>query len=299
MKVFLKTTILTLLITWLCYCSERQGRDIRSEIIDSLSAVQGTFAVAFKDLESSETLFINEEEEFHAASTMKTPVMIRLFQMVDSGLIRMEDTVLIKNEFNSIVDGSRFSTEVPADSAEYIYQNIGSYTTLFSLTEDMITWSSNLATNILMEIADPEKVTQTTRELGAKKMKVLRGVSDLKALEKGLSNTTTAYDLMVILESIATNSAASEGSCQKMTTLLLAQRIKDSIPLKLPEGVKVAHKGGAITGVRHDSGIIYLPDGRIYILVLLSKDLIDEQKAMNMMANVSYLLYQYVIESNL
>jgi beta-lactamase class A len=76
-----------------------------------------------------------------------------------------------------------------------------------------------------------------------------------------------------------------------MIKILLDQTFNDIIPAGLPKDVKVAHKTGSITGVHHDSGIVFLPDGRKYVLVLLSKDLTDENAAVQSMAKISSMIY--------
>ena len=80
-----------------------------------------------------------------------------------------------------------------------------------------------------------------------------------------------------------------------MIDILFDQRFNEIIPAKLPTDVKVAHKTGSINGVQHDSGIVFLPDGRKYVLVILSKNLEDEQAAIDGMANVSQLIYNHVV----
>jgi len=79
-----------------------------------------------------------------------------------------------------------------------------------------------------------------------------------------------------------------------MINILLDQKFNEIIPALLPPDVKVAHKTGSITHVHHDSGIIILPDGKKYVLVLLSKDWDDEKLAIQTMANISLLIYKYV-----
>jgi beta-lactamase class A len=132
------------------------------------------------------------------------------------------------------------------------------------------------------------------RKLGAKDIQVLRGVEDNKAFEKGLNNTTTAHDLLVIFEKIAREEAVSPQASQAMIKILLDQQFNEIIPARLPPEVKVAHKTGSITHAHHDSGIVILPDGRKYVLVLLSKDWEDEKAAVQTMANVSGMIYKYV-----
>ncbi len=269
---------------------------LKRSVQDTLNTVQGDFAVAFKMVgNDSISLYINEKENFHAASTMKTPVMIELYKQVEKGSISLDDSVMVINEFKSIVDGSPFSMDISVDSQEGLYGEIGQKTTYRELNYDMITKSSNLATNILIDHLDAKKVNQSMRDLGAMDIQVLRGVEDLKAYELGMSNTTTAYDLMLIMEAIAKGEAVSQDASKEMIAVLKDQHFKELIPAKLPKEVIVAHKTGSITGVRHDSGIVQLPDGRKYVLVLLSKNMENPDKGVDAMAEASKMIYDYVM----
>ena len=265
--------------------------NLKSVIESKLKTVEGEFAVAFKDLQTGKTLFINEKEDFHAASTMKTPVMIEVFKQAKAGKFKVTDSILVKNEFKSIVDGSPYSMDIADDSGDGMYKMIGKKMTIYDLTYQMIIVSSNLATNILIDLVDAKNANESMRKLGAKDIKVLRGVEDQKAYDKGLSNTTTAYDLMLIFEKIAQNKVVDKQSCEEMRKILFDQKFNEIIPEKLPKTVKVAHKTGSITGVQHDSGIIYLPDGRRYVLVLLSKKLKNVDAGVKMLAEVSEMFY--------
>jgi beta-lactamase class A len=269
---------------------------LKKDIETELGRNKGTFAVAFYDLNSGEKILVNERETFHAASTMKTPVMIEVFKQANAGKFNLSDSLVVKNDFKSIVDGSSFSLDVGDDSEADTYKMIGKKRAIYDLVYDMIIMSSNMATNIVIELVDAKNVTSTMRELGANDIQVLRGVEDTKAFEKGMNNTTTAYDLMLIFEKIARNQMVNENASQKMISVLLDQKFNKVIPAQLPSDVKVAHKTGNITGVQHDSGIVILPNGNKYVLVLLSKNLEDEKEAIASMARVSKILYEYVVQ---
>jgi beta-lactamase class A len=270
---------------------------LRLDIRQALDSVSGTFAVAFKPLDGSGGLMLNEKVMFHAASTMKTPVMIEVFRQAGEGRFSLDDSLEIRNEFTSIVDGSPYKLDLGDDSDDSMYKRIGGKASIRELIRQMITVSSNLATNILMQLVGAANVTATMRTLGANEIEVLRGVEDGKAFEKGMNNRTSANDLAVIFEALATGKAVDSTSSAAMVEILLAQKFRDIIPALLPSGVKVAHKTGSITGVEHDSGIVSLPDGRRYILVLLSKDLKDADKGKQALAGVSKRIYDYMIES--
>jgi len=264
------------------------------EQIKSFIANQGTISVAFRDLVTGEEIMINESETFHAASTMKTPVLIEVFKQAKEGKLSLSDSIRIRNEFQSIVDGSMYSLNPADDSEQKMYGLVGKKKALKDLVNDMIMYSSNLATNTVIELVGAKNVMNTMRELGANHIQVLRGVEDGKAFEKGLNNTTTAFDLLVIFEAMARGKAVSPGASQQMIDILLHQQFNKMIPARLPTTVKVAHKTGNITGVLHDSGIVFLPNGHSYVLVLLSKNIDNEETATNLLAGISEMVYKYV-----
>ena len=263
------------------------------EVRSAFESESGNFALAYKNLASGEEIMINENENFHAASTMKTPVMIELYKQAEAEVFNLEDSILVKDEFYSIVDSSIYKMDIGQDSEARLYEKVGKSLPIRELMYEMITMSSNLATNILIDLVDARKVTNTMKDLGAKDINVLRGVEDLKAFDKGLSNTTTAHDLLAIYEQLASGNIVSKEANKEMIAVLTAQHFNDIIPLNLPKDITVAHKTGSITGVHHDSGIVYLPNGNNYVLVLLSKEMKDFDKGTAMLAQVSKLIYDY------
>jgi len=273
--------------------------NLKSEIESQIANINGDLAVAFLDLSNEKnSIMINADESFHAASTMKVPVMIELYKQQNEGLLNLNDSIVLVNEFRSIVDGSLYSMDIGDDSDDVIYNKIGTKQTLYDLMVPMITVSSNLATNVLIGIVDAKRTTATMRELGASKIEVLRGVEDQKAFDLGLSNSTTANDLMIIMKAIADGSAGTKEDCKSMLSILKKQEWNDMIPLYLPKNIEIAHKTGSITGVHHDSAIVYLPDGTSYVLVLMSKNLKDFDKGTDKLAQISKAIYDYMTVNN-
>lgn len=288
-----------LMIPFSVLTSQTQFRDtLALEIKKEFQSVPGIFAIAVKDLSTGKSLCINERERFHAASTMKTPVMIEAFKQASEGRFQVGDSILVKNEFKSIVDSSVYSLDLADDSDDSMYKKVGSKSTVRELVYQMITVSSNLATNLLIELVGAKRVMETMRALGAHDIQVLRGVEDGKAFERGMNNTTTAYDLLMIFDAIARGRIVNSGACEEMLSILSKQRFREKIPALLPEGTRVAHKTGNITGVEHDSGIVFLPDGRRYVIVLLSKDLKDAKSGQQVLARVSRKVYDFLAGRN-
>jgi len=295
-RVINLSTSLCLVSFILLSCAEQRiaMRSLKENIDKELSRQEGIFAVAFKDLSTGKKLLINDTVTFHAASTMKTPVLIEVYKQASEGKFSLSDSLVIKNEFKSIVDGTSYSLDSIDDSETDLYKHIGEKRTIGFLVYQMIVVSSNFATNLIIELVDAKNVSVTMRELGAKGIHVLRGVEDNKAFDRGLNNTVTAKGLMVLFEKMARGKTVDPVASQAMINILLDQKFNDIIPAGLPANIKVAHKTGFITGIHHDSGIIFLPDGKKYVLVLLSKNLKDEKAAVKVMANVSKLIYEFV-----
>lgn len=218
--------------------------------------------------------------------------MIEVFKQAASGKFAITDSLTVYNEFRSIVDKSKYSLPANTDSEGDLYARIGTKLTWHDLVFRMITESSNLATNMLIDQVGANNVMRTMKSLGANDIQVLRGVEDIKAFDRGLNNTVTAYDLMLVFEAIAKGTAVDRSASAAMVAILKDQRFRSMIPARLPEDVVVAHKTGSIEGIRHDSGIVYLPNGKAYVLVLLSGNLEDDT-ARKALADVSRLFYDY------
>lgn len=268
--------------------------ELKAKITQKFSSTSGTFGLAYYNLLTGDSILINGDTVFHAASTMKTPVMIETFRQVSEGRIIPDDSITVVNRFKSIVDSSSYSLNAADDSDDSLYQFIGQKLTIYDLMYRMIIHSSNLATNIIIDLVGAQNVMRTMKKLGTKNMLVLRGVEDQKAYDAGLNNVTTAHDLMILFRLIGEGRMVSKDASDQMIKILEDQRHNEVIPALLPADVRVAHKTGNITGVEHDSGIVFLPDGRKYVLVILSKKLADRDSAVKMMAEVSRLIYDFV-----
>jgi len=221
---------------------------------------------------------------------MKIPVMIELFHQVQEGKVKLTDTLLVKNEFHSIVDGSPYVLNASDDSEGELYKAEGQKRTLRELCEVMIKVSSNLAANLLIEKLGVENIRAEVLSLGADGMNVKRGVEDGKAFEKGLNNTTTARSLGILLQAIAEGKAVDAASSNEMVAILEWQKFNEGIPAGLPKGIPVAHKTGEITKIHHDAAIVFAK--RPFILVILVRGLAEKLDSAVLMAEVSKSLYE-------
>ena len=268
----------------------RFDEKVAGDIIGLVQKSGAAVAVAFRTLDAKTEWFSRADEVFHAASTMKIPVMIELFHQRLQGKLKLDDPLPIKNEFHSLVDASIFKLDPADDSESDLYKAEGQTRTLNQLCELMITVSSNFATNLLVEKLGVENIRATVHELHADGMNVLRGVEDNKAYEKGLNNNTTARGLLVLLEAIAQGQAVDPDSSRQMVEILARQKFNEAIPAGLPPGTRVAHKTGELTKLHHDAAIAYGP--RPFVLVILVRGMAESKDSAALMAGIARRIYQ-------
>ena len=251
--------------------------------------------VYFRDLTTKDSVLVNARLRFHAASTMKVPVMIQLFQDRDAHRLSLDDSIPVTNTFHSIMDTSTYQLDKADDSDSTLYARVGGNASIRDLVELMETVSSNLATNILIARVGASRANATAHQLGADSILVLRGVEDGKAYRAGRNNTTTARDLGVLMTAIAENRAASPPACREMLEILGRQHFKEGIPAGLPTGTRVYHKTGWVGKVvYHDAAIVERADGRRYVLVVTTGGIEKDEDAYRLVSDLSRMVWEGV-----
>lgn len=245
-----------------------------AELDGTLSAVPGTVSVwcgrVAANLTSAEPAYTRLPDETHyAASTMKVAVLAALYREVERGRLDLATPVPVLNDFESAARGAaRFGCTRRHDSDDAVWQGLGHELPLGWLARRMITHSSNLATNLVLDAVGLAAVARVWSLVGARHSVVRRGIEDAAASAAGLTNLVTAGDLARLLGAIAADRLAGRDSCRAMLTVLLAQEHQVDLSAGLPPGVPIAHKNGWVTGVRHSAGVIYPPDAPPYLLAV-------------------------------
>jgi beta-lactamase class A len=294
MKRMLATPLVLLAIS----CTTLRDPGQLGPELDRLIASAGenkSIGIALWDLESGFRLARSGDEVMHAASTMKVPVMLAIMEAVDRGRLSLGHPVMVRNEFASIVDGSDFVLLAEEDGDPDLYRSVGSSVPVEELLRRMIVRSSNLATNLLIELVGPDAVMDLMRRLGAADIRILRGVEDEKAFEAGLNNVTSAWDMMLVMKAIAEQKAISPEASRTMIAILRGQEFRSKIPAGLPDGIVVANKTGNITRINHDAAIVYPPGRRPYVLVVLTRGFEEAAPANDLIAAISQAVWQHLI----
>ncbi len=273
--------------------------DVSSALIEELERLTAeskarASAVALHDLESGLRFSLRGDRWFHAASTIKVAVLLAVFRAADEGRLRLDDSLHVRNRFISAADGSPFRLEPDSDAMPELYQAIGRTAKISDLAQGMISASSNLATNLLLDFVGVEYARKVLQDAQVSGVELRRGVEDHAAHEREINNEVTASGLLTLLSAIR-GDFLSNKSKEQVIRILLEQRFKSMIPAGLPPHATVAHKTGEISTACHDMGIVYLPERAPYIAVILTEFDSEREGRRETVAAISEAIYRSVM----
>jgi beta-lactamase class A len=267
-----------------------------SEEVERLTAESKAraIAVAAHDLESGLRFSLRGERWFHAASTIKVAVLLAVFRAADERRLYLDDSLHVRNRFISAADGFSFRLNPDSDAMPELYQAIGRTAKISALAKDMITASSNLATNLLLDFVGVGYAREVLRDAQVDGVELRRGVEDAAAHEKGINNEVTADGLLKLLSAVRGDFLSNE-SKEQAIRILLEQRFNSMLPARLPAHAAVAHKTGEISTACHDMGIVYLPEREPYIAVILTEFDSDGEGRREIVAAISEAIYRLIV----
>jgi beta-lactamase class A len=265
--------------------------------IEEIQTRAGALAVgvAFHDYESGEDWTYAGERWFHAASTIKVPILLGVFAAVADGVLLARSPVHVRNRFLSVVDGQPYRIEAARDSNPEVHEAVGRAMRVRDLARHMIATSSNLATNVLIDVVGLGRIQEALRRFGITGVELHRGVEDLPAWERGINNRVTPEGLLSVLRAIHDAAHLPDELHQEMLDILHAQEFKSGIPAGLPDGAKVAHKTGEISTVAHDAGIVFLPDREPYAIAILTEWKPEGGSRKETIASLSRVVYEHIV----
>jgi beta-lactamase class A len=252
-------------------------------------------AVAYHDYATSEAWAANGDEWFHAASTIKVPVLVGVFAAIAEGDMHVESRVHVRNRFFSAAGGESFRVQLGRDANSEVHALIGKTMKVGDLARHMIVTSSNLATNLLVDAVGVERMQEALAGCGVSGIELLRGVEDERAYEAGINNRVTARGLVSVLRLIEEEKAISKAASDSMLEILHQQEFRGGIPAGLPDDAKVANKTGEISTVAHDTGLVYPAGREPYALAILTRwDAGSTSGRREALASISRAVYEHL-----
>jgi beta-lactamase class A len=203
------------------------------------------------------TFAYNGEHQFPAASTIKIPIMVAVFRQIDADQRALDDPYTLRAEAKTPGSGVLL----------HLHEPLG--LTLADLLYLMISISDNTATNILIDMATFEGVSETIRSLGMIGSRLGRKMLGRRARADEQENLATPLDFTQAMRAILDGSAASAESCAAMAEMLTKQQNGRRIGRFVPEGegVRWGSKTGSIPGIVNDAGFVTTPAGTLVIAV--------------------------------
>nr|MBS0963912.1 serine hydrolase [Acetobacter persici] len=239
---------------------------------------------------------LNCDDLINAASTIKLFVLAAAYAAFAKGTLHPDDTLTVHNRFSSLVGKGHFALEQKEDSYDPLYAQAGKAVPVSELLRVMIQYSSNLATNLMIEKLGVLPIRSVVNAQGLNGIIFGRMIEDFDADAQGIRNRVSARGLGSFLQKLNNGQIVGKTQSQSMIKIMLGQKFNDIIPPGLPVGTPVAHKTGWVNGVRNDAAIVTLPDGRQYILVVLTSGLPDEQAGIKVLNTLSHQAYLYFLK---
>ena len=256
-------------------------------------------AVSLYDYERAVQWSQRGDRWFHSASTIKVAVLVALFGAIDAGRFTLESRLHVRNRFLSLVDGTPFRVSAGRDAGKEVHAAIGRTMRIGELARHMIVTSSNLATNLLVDLIKVDQAQEMLARHGIRGIELARGVEDDKAFEANFNNRVTANGLVALFRVIYERRGVLAESAREMLDILFQQEFRSGIPAGLPADVRsearVANKTGEISTAAHDAGIVYLANRKPYVLAVLTEPDPATDRRMERIARVSSAVYQCLI----
>lgn len=243
------------------------------EAVEEYNGVAGFYAI---DLKSGGGYGVRPDEVFFSASTIKIPVMVAVYRRIDEGKLEYGDQIVTQEE------------DWAAGAGWLRWETPGAKSTVEDALWLMMTQSDNVATNALTRVVGgPEYVNEVARSLGAEDTRLFWKLSSERAAVPSLDNRTTPRDMARMVREIHAGRAASEFACREMIGLMEQNSLEYWIESGVPQGVKVANKGGWLDATYNDVGLVEYEE-RPYALAILTKYAPEEMaEGQTVLTNVS------------
>ena len=226
---------------------------------------------------------LNSDEVYSAASIIKIPVLIQTFKAIEMGMIRLDDKIPMTPYYNSSGSGS---LQFKGENAVY---------TVDELARVMITESDNSATNMLLDATGGmNAMNQSLRKWGLKETRINDWLPDLAG-----TNITTAKEMASLIYNIDNPNFFTINSREKMIDYMSHVHNNRLIQAGLPSDAIFIHKTGDIGKMLGDAGVVYTPNGKKYIVVMLVNRPYNSYQGKEFIVEASKLIYNYMFYSNL
>jgi beta-lactamase class A len=250
--------------------ADNAGPDYESlklELQKYIGGRPGKISLYVKDLSSGKTLEIGSDNVYAAASTIKLPLVLYLYELAAEGKVDLNTTLTYTQKYYT--QGTGILQGKPSG---------GSYT-LRELSRLSIEYSDNVAWKMLLDFVDSDGLTAFEKSLGAAATGKINGLY-----------VTTPKDMGNYLEEVLAFSKKHPDYGNELLYFMEHSIFKEGIPQNLPDGTVAAHKMGALNDKFHDVGIVF--GKRPYIITIFTQDG-WEAVSLQTLADISRMVYDF------
>lgn len=217
----------------------------------------GILGVAAIDLETGRRWSYHGDTIFPQASSIKIPIMIRMFQAWRAGELDFDAGVTMDPK--EYVGGS-------GELQEGLKKGPVK-TTVREIVREMIRSSDNTATNWCIRKVGMASVNRLLDELSLVNTRLRRIMLDSAAAQRDEENVSTPNEMATLVEMIYRQRVVDPSAALDMINMM--KLVKADFRKGLPAGVEVASKPGEVMGVRCETGVIYVKN-RPFVLSVMT-----------------------------
>jgi beta-lactamase class A len=240
---------------------------LKKDIENYINNFEGRYGIYYINLVDNGEFGINDKDEYIAASTVKIPINLYLYNKIKDGSINPDGTMPYLKE------------DYEGGTGKLQFDKIGNRYTVRELSRLSIELSDNVATNILLRLLGRYNVKKFMRDLGG------IVVSDER-------NISCPRDMALYMEQLYIFCKSSGDIGKELMGYFQNTVFMDRIPKLLPRSVKIAHKTGNQTDAYHDVGIVFAK--KPYVIAIMSEDIENQEEAYNVIAKISKKVYDFV-----
>ena len=309
----------------ICFTTAAWPADVailRAQIEKVIPRARGEVGVAIKHVESGTEVLINADKTYPMASTYKVPILTEIFFQRAEGKLTLADRVEVTP-----------ADVHPGGTIALLLDGPGLQMSIYNLINLMMRVSDNSAADIMIEKVGAANVTARMKSLGLDSIRVDRSTLEMILDQEGLDyaaygklpmaqlrerldaidaltasranerfnktekDVATPRQMTQLLDKIFRGDIVDRASSDEIIEFMNHSMIGQArIPGSLPEGTRVAHKTGTISGSTNDTGIVFLPDGRHLLVTIFTKDAkASAAERERVIADISKYAYDYFL----
>ncbi len=235
-------------------------------------------AIYVWEYDRGQYLDINAEKIYPAASIIKLPVLVRMFKAIEANQFTIYDEMKMHEQYRS------------SGSGNLQYARAGNSYTIDHLAKIMIQDSDNTSTNMIMaKLGGMDDINIGLRDWGISTTYVRTWLPDL-----GGTNKTTAADIAKILYNLDNPGFLNINSRESIIDYMSHVKNDRLIQAGLGDGALFIHKTGDIGTMLGDAGIVYAPNGKKYIIVILANRPYNSPQGKDFIVKASELIYKTI-----